>query len=43
MEEQRYLVGGRIEEREQDERYHIRGSHYRSKKRSGTREIFRDL
>ena len=28
---------------EQDERYHIRGSHYRSKERSGTRETSRDL
>ena len=28
---------------EQDERYHIRGSHYRSEKRSNTREISIDL
>ena len=28
---------------EQDERYYIRGSHYRSEERFGTREISRDL
>ena len=28
---------------EQDERYHIRGSYYRSEERSATREISRDL
>ena len=43
MGEQKYCVGARIEEREQDERYHIIGRHYRSKKRSGTREISSDL
>ena len=36
-------LGARIEEREQNERYHIRGRHYRSKKISGTREISSDL
>ncbi|EGV97537.1 hypothetical protein I79_009774 [Cricetulus griseus] len=28
---------------EQDERYHIRGSHYRSEKKSGSREVSKDL
>ena len=28
---------------EQDERYHIKGSHYRFKEIAGTREISRDL